>query len=96
MLRTHARDVVPTRHPTVGKKASWARRGTVPAPWRKHEYPEKRCSLSAEAGVAALGSLLAEALTAEHPYDDAYGPGHRFEGEPALLAPRSAPPVVLH
>lgn len=61
-------------HPPYDPRVALARREHGRLPEALRTWPGSRHSGHPEAGVAAVGPL-AEALTAEHPYDDAYGSG---------------------
>lgn len=61
-------------HPAYDPRTALARREHGRLPEALRTWPGSRHSGHPEAGVAAVGAF-AEAITAEHPYDDAYGPG---------------------
>ncbi len=77
-------------HPAYDPRVAVARREHGRLPEALRTWPGARHSWHPEAGVAAIGPL-AEALTAEHPYDDAYGAGTPYArlvelgGQVALL-----------
>ncbi len=61
-------------HPAYDPRVALSRREHGRVPEALRTWPGARHSGHPEAGVAAVG-LLAEVLTAEHPYDNAYGAG---------------------
>lgn len=61
-------------HPAYDPRIAPARRDHGRIPDALRTWPGSKHSGHPEAGVAAVGSL-AKYLTAEHPYDDAYGTG---------------------
>ncbi len=61
-------------HPAYDPRVALSRRDHGRVPEALRTWPGARHSGHPEAGVAAVGPL-AEALTAKHPYDDAYGAG---------------------
>ena len=61
-------------HPPYDPRVALSRRDHGRVPEALRTWPCSRHSGHPEAGVAAVGSL-ADVLTAEHPYDDAYGAG---------------------
>ncbi|MDQ4077441.1 MAG: aminoglycoside 3-N-acetyltransferase [Chloroflexota bacterium] len=61
-------------HPAYDPRVALSRRDHGRIPEALRIWPGARHSWHPEAGVAAVGPL-ADALTAEHPYDDAYGAG---------------------
>jgi aminoglycoside 3-N-acetyltransferase len=76
-LDEEARRIYVEEHPSYDPRVALSRRehGRVPEVLRT--WPGARHSGHPEAGVAAVGPL-ADVLTAEHPYDDAYGAGTPF------------------
>ncbi len=89
-------------HPAYDPRVALARRDHGRIPEALRTWPGARHSGHPEAGVAAVG-LLAEALTAEHPYDDAYGAGTPYArlvelgGQVAVLgAPLDTMTLVHH
>lgn len=89
-------------HPAYDPRVALARRDHGRVPEALRTWPGARHSGHPEAGVAAVGRL-AETLTAEHPYDDAYGSGTPYarlvdlSGQVALLgAPLETVTLVHH
>jgi aminoglycoside 3-N-acetyltransferase len=89
-------------HPAYNPRVALSRRDHGRLPEALRTWPGSRHSGHPEAGVAAVGPL-AEALTAAHPYDDAYGAGTPYArlvelgGQVALLgAPLEAVTLVHH
>ncbi len=73
-LDEETRRVYLEEHPAYDPRVALSRRDHGRVPEALRTWPGARHSGHPEAGVAALGPL-AEALTAEHSYDDAYGAG---------------------
>ena len=73
-LDEEARRIYLEEHPPYDPRVALSRRDHGRVPEALRTWPGARHSWHPEAGVAAVGPL-AEPLTAEHPYDDAYGPG---------------------
>jgi aminoglycoside 3-N-acetyltransferase len=89
-------------HPAYDPRVALSRRDHGRIPEALRTWPGARHSGHPEAGVAALGPL-AGALTASHPYDDAYGAGTPYArlvelgGQVALLgAPLDSATLVHH
>jgi len=89
-------------HPAYDPRVALSRRDHGRIPEALRTWPGARHSGHPEAGVAAVGPL-AEALTAEHPYDDAYGAGTPYArlvelgGQVAMLgAPLESVTLVHH
>ncbi len=89
-------------HPAYDPRVALSRRDHGRVPEALRTWPGARHSGHPEAGVAAVGPL-AEALTAEHPYDDAYGAGTPYArlvalgGQVAVLgAPLDTVTLVHH
>jgi aminoglycoside 3-N-acetyltransferase len=89
-------------HPAYDPRVALSRRDHGRVPEALRIWPGARHSGHPEAGVAAVGPL-AEALTAEHPYDDAYGAGTPYArlvelgGQVAVLgAPLETVTLVHH
>src|SRR5215217_2635306 len=89
-------------HPAYDPRVALSRRDHGRLPEVLRTWPGSRHSGHPEAGVAAVGPL-AEALTAAHPYDDAYGAGTPYArlvelgGQVALLgAPLETVTLVHH
>ena len=61
-------------HPAYDPRVALSRRDHGRIPEALRTWPGARHSGHPEAGVAAVG-LLADTLTARHPYNDTYGPG---------------------
>ena len=101
-LDEETRRIYLEEHPAYDPRVALARSDHGRLPETLRTWPGARHSGHPEAGVAAVGSL-AEALTAEHPYDDAYGTGTPYArlvelgGQVALLgAPLDAVTLVHH
>ncbi len=73
-LDEESRRVYLEEHPPYDPRVALARRDHGRVPEALRTWPGARHSGHPEAGVAAVGPL-ADALTAGHPYDDAYGAG---------------------
>jgi aminoglycoside 3-N-acetyltransferase len=71
-LDEEARRIYLEEHPAYDPRVALSRRDHGRVAEALRTWPGSRHSGHPEAGVAAVGSL-AEVLTAEHPYDDAYG-----------------------
>jgi aminoglycoside 3-N-acetyltransferase len=89
-------------HPAYDPRVALSRRDHGRVPEALRVWPGARHSGHPEAGVAAVGPL-AEALTARHPYDDAYGAGTPYArlvelgGQVAVLgAPLDTVTLVHH
>ena len=89
-------------HPAYDPRVALSRRDHGRVPEALRTWPEACHSGHPEAGVAAVGPL-AEAITASHPYDDAYGAGTPYArlvelgGRVALLgAPLDSVTLVHH
>src|SRR5215203_1502085 len=89
-------------HPAYDPRVALSRRDHGRLPEVLRTWPGSRHSGHPEAGVAAVGPL-AEALTAAHPYDDAYGAGTPYAklvelgGQVAMLgAPLDTVTLVHH
>ena len=89
-------------HPAYDPRVALSRRDHGRVPETLRTWPGARHSGHPEAGVAAFGPL-AEAITAEHPYDDAYGAGTPYArlvelgGRVAMLgAPLETVTLVHH
>lgn len=89
-------------HPAYDPRVAHARRDHGRVPEALRTWPGARHSGHPEAGVAAVGPL-AEALTARHSYDDAYGKGTPYArlvelgGQVAVLgAPLDTTTLVHH
>ena len=89
-------------HPAYDPRVALSRRDHGRIPESLRTWPEACHSGHPEAGVAAVGPL-AEAITASHPYDDAYGAGTPYArlvelgGRVALLgAPLDTLTLVHH
>ena len=89
-------------HPAYDPRVALSRRDHGRVPEALRTWPGARHSGHPEAGVAAVGPL-AETLTAEHPYDDAYGAGTPYArlvelgGQVAVLgAPLETVTLVHH
>lgn len=101
-LDDEARRVYLEEHPAYDPRVALSRREHGRIPEALRTWPGARHSWHPEAGVAAAGPL-AEALTSEHPYDDAYGSGTpyarlvEFGGQVAVLgAPLDTVTLVHH
>ena len=73
-LDEETRRIYLQEHPAYDPRVALSRREHGRIPEALRTWPGARHSGHPEAGVAAVG-LLAEVLTAGHPYDDAYGAG---------------------
>jgi aminoglycoside 3-N-acetyltransferase len=89
-------------HPAYDPRVALSRRDHGRVPEALRTWPGAHHSGHPEAGVAALGPL-AEAITASHPYDDAYGAGTPYArlvelgGQVALLgSPLDSVTLVHH
>jgi aminoglycoside 3-N-acetyltransferase len=89
-------------HPAYDPRVALSRRDHGRVPEVLRTWPGARHSGHPEAGVAVVGPL-AEALTASHPYDDAYGAGTPYArlvelgGQVVLLgAPLDSVTLVHH
>jgi aminoglycoside 3-N-acetyltransferase len=89
-------------HPAYDPRVALARRDHGRVPEALRTWPGAHHSGHPEAGVAAIGPL-ANPLTAEHPYDDAYGAGTPYarlaelDGQVAVLgAPLDTVTLVHH
>ena len=101
-LVEEARRAYLQEHPAYDPSVALSRREHGRVPEALRTWPGALHSGHPEAGVAALGPL-AEALTASHPYDDAYGAGTPYarlvelDGQVALLgAPLDSATLVHH
>src|SRR3712207_2167537 len=73
-LDDETRRIYLEEHPAYDPRVALSRRDHGRVPEALRTWPGARHSEHPEAGVAAVGPF-AEALTASHPYDDAYGAG---------------------
>src|ERR687890_1461960 len=101
-LDEESRSAYLEEHPAYDPRVALSRRDHGRVPEALRTWPGALHSGHPEAGVAALGPL-AEALTASHPYDDAYGAGTPYArlvelgGQVALLgAPLNSVTLVHH
>ncbi|MDP8951632.1 MAG: aminoglycoside 3-N-acetyltransferase, partial [Actinomycetota bacterium] len=101
-LDEESRRVYLEEHPPYDPRVALARRDHGRVPEALRTWPGARHSGHPEAGVAAVGPL-ADALTAGHPYDDAYGAGTPYArlvelgGRVAMLgAPLDTVTLVHH
>jgi aminoglycoside 3-N-acetyltransferase len=101
-LEDEWRQIYLQEHPAYDPRVALARRDHGRVPEALRTWPGARHSGHPEAGVAAIGPL-AEGLTAEHPYDDAYGAGTPYArlvelgGQVAVLgAPLDTVTLVHH
>jgi aminoglycoside 3-N-acetyltransferase len=101
-LDDEARRVYLEEHPAYDPRVALSRRDHGRVPEALRTWPGARHSGHPEAGVTAVGPL-AEALIAEHPYDDAYGAGTPYArlaelgGQVAVLgAPLDTVTLVHH
>jgi aminoglycoside 3-N-acetyltransferase len=78
-LDEEAKRIYLEEHPAYDPRVALSRREHGRVPEALRTWPGARHSRHPEAGVAAVG-LLADAVTAEHPYDDAYGAGSLTRG----------------
>lgn len=101
-LDEETRRVYLEEHPLYDPRVALASRDHGRVPEALRTWPEARHSGHPEAGVAAVGPF-ADALTASHPYDDAYGAGTPYArlvelgGQVAVLgAPLETVTLVHH
>lgn len=101
-LAEEERGIYLEEHPAYDPRVALSRREHGRVPEALRTWPGARHSGHPEAGVAAVGSL-AGALTASHPYDDAYGAGTPYArlvelgGQVAVLgAPLETVTLVHH
>ena len=101
-LDDETRRIYLEEHPAYDPRVALSRRDHGRFPEALRTWPEASHSGHPEAGVAAVGPL-ADVLTAEHPYDDAYGAGTPYArlvelgGRVALLgAPLDTVTLVHH
>lgn len=100
-LDAEARRIYLEEHPPYDPRVAHASRDHGRIPEALRTWPGSRHSGHPEAGVAAIGPL-AEAITASHPYDDAYGartPYARlveFGGQVAMLGAPLDTVTLLH
>ncbi len=101
-LDEEARRAYVEEHPPYDPRVALSSRDHGRVPEALRTWPGALHSGHPEAGVAALGPL-ADAITASHPYDDAYGAGTpyaklvEFGGEVAMLgAPLETVTLVHH
>ncbi len=101
-LDEEARRACVEEHPPYDPRVALSSRDHGRVPEALRTWPGALHSGHPEAGVAALGPL-ADAITASHPYDDAYGAGTpyaklvEFGGEVAMLgAPLETVTLVHH
>jgi aminoglycoside 3-N-acetyltransferase len=101
-LDEEARRIYLEEHPAYDPRVALASRDHGRIPEALRTWPGASHSGHPEAGVAALGPL-AEALTASHPYDNAYGAGTPYArlvelgGQVAMLgAPLDTVTLVHH
>jgi aminoglycoside 3-N-acetyltransferase len=101
-LDEETRRIYIEEHPAYDPRVALSRRDHGRVPEALRTWPGARHSGHPEAGVAAVGPL-ADVLTAEHPYDDAYGAGTPYArlvelgGRVALLgAPLDTVTLVHH
>jgi aminoglycoside 3-N-acetyltransferase len=101
-LDEETRRIYLEEHPAYDPRVALSRRDHGRVPEALRTWPGARHSGHPEAGVAAVGPL-GDALTAEHPYDDAYGAGTPYArlvelgGKVALLgAPLETVTLVHH
>ena len=101
-LDDETRRIYRQEHLAYDPRVALSRRDHGRVPEALRTWPGTRHSWHPEAGVAAVGSL-AGVLTAEHPYDDAYGAGTPYAqlvelgGRVALLgAPLDTVTLVHH
>jgi aminoglycoside 3-N-acetyltransferase len=101
-LDEEARRAYLEEHPAYDPRVALSRRDHGRVPEALRTWPAALHSGHPEAGVAAVGPL-AQAITARHPYDDAYGAGTPYDrlvelgGRVALLgAPLDAVTLVHH
>lgn len=101
-LDDETRRIYLEEHPAYDPHVALSSRDHGRVPEVLRTWPGTRHSWHPEAGVAALGPL-AETITSEHPYDDAYGTGTPYarlvelDGQVALLgAPLDTVTLVHH
>ena len=101
-LDEETRQIYLEEHPAYDPRVALSRREHGRVPEALRTWPRARHSGHPEAGVAAVGPA-AEVLTAEHPYDDAYGAGTPYArlvelgGQVAVLgAPLDTVTIVHH
>lgn len=101
-LAEETRRIYLEEHPAYDPRVALSRRDHGRVPEALRTWPGARHSGHPEAGVAAVGPL-ADALTADHPYDDAYGAGTPYArlvelgGQVAMLgAPLETVTLVHH
>jgi aminoglycoside 3-N-acetyltransferase len=101
-LDDEAKRIYLEEHPAYDPRFALARRDHGRVPEALRIWPGARHSGHPEAGVTAVGPV-AEVLTAEHPYDDAYGAGTPYArlvelgGQVAVLgAPLDTVTIVHH
>jgi aminoglycoside 3-N-acetyltransferase len=101
-LDEETRRIYIEEHPAYDPRVVLSRRDHGRVPEALRTWPGSRHSGHPEAGVAVVGAL-AEVLTAEHPYDDAYGAGTPYArlvelgGQVAVLgAPLDTVTIVHH
>ncbi len=101
-LDDESRRIYLEEHPAYDPRVALSRRDHGRVPEALRTWPGAHHSGHPEAGVTAVGSL-AEALTAWHPYDDAYGAGTPYArlaklgGQVAVLgAPLDTVTLVHH
>jgi aminoglycoside 3-N-acetyltransferase len=101
-LDEETRQIYIEEHPAYDPRVALSRRDHGRVPEALRTWPGARHSGHPEAGVAAVGPA-AEVLTAEHPYDDAYGAGTPYArlvelgGQVAVLgAPLDTVTIVHH
>jgi aminoglycoside 3-N-acetyltransferase len=101
-LDEESRQIYLEEHPAYDPRVALSRREHGRVPEALRTWPKARHSGHPEAGVAAVGPL-AGALTAGHPYDDAYGVGTPYTrlvelgGQVAVLgAPLDTVTLVHH
>lgn len=101
-LDEETRKIYLAEHPAYDPRVALSRRDHGRVPEALRTWPDARHSGHPEAGVAAVGPL-ADVLTGEHPYDDAYGAGTpyarlvEFGGQVAMLgAPLDTVTLVHH
>jgi aminoglycoside 3-N-acetyltransferase len=102
VLDEETRRIYLEEHPAYDPHVALASRDHGRIPEALRTWPGSRHSGHPEAGVTAVGPL-AEALTASHPYDDAYGAGTPYArlvelgGQVAMLgAPLESVTLVHH
>lgn len=101
-LDEETRKIYLAEHPAYDPRVALSRRDHGRVPEALRTWPDARHSGHPEAGVAAVGPL-ADVLTGEHPYDDAYGAGTPYArlvelgGQVAMLgAPLDTVTLVHH